>query len=100
MKKLMALYKTPADPQAFMEHYRSTHLPLVKAIPGLLSTELTLIERTIAGEQGHYLLAEMYFSDADSFRSALRSPENAACGNDLENFASGLITIMTGEVIE
>ena len=100
MRKLIALYKAPADTDAFMRHYRETHIPLVGRIPGLVKTELTLIERTLMGEPGNFLLAEMYFADADSFNAAMKSPENAATGADLANFAAGLVTVMTGEVME
>jgi uncharacterized protein (TIGR02118 family) len=99
MKKLIALYKAPGDPDAFMAHYRANHLPLVDKIPKLVRTELTLVERTLMGEQGNYLLAEMYFEDAD-FKDALRSPENAATGADLAAFAEGLVTVMTGSVLD
>ena len=99
MKKLIALYKTPSDPAAFMDHYRETHLPLVQRIPGLVKAELTLVERTLMGEPGNYLLAEMYFADAESFKAAMKSPENAATGADLADFASGLVTVMTGVVL-
>jgi uncharacterized protein (TIGR02118 family) len=100
MKKLIALYRLPLDADGFMEYYRTHHLPLVRKIPGLIRTELTRIERTLMGEQGNFLLAEMVFADADSFKAALKSPENAATGADLGNFAEGLVTVMTGEVIE
>ncbi|HJS40113.1 MAG TPA: EthD family reductase [Sphingomicrobium sp.] len=100
MKKMIVLYKTPADPEAFMRHYREKHLPLVARIPGLVKTELTLVERTLMGEQGNFLLAELYFADAESFKAAMKSTENAATGADLANFAEGLATVMTGEVIE
>lgn len=99
MKKLIALYKTPSDAAAFMHHYRETHLPLVQRVPGLVKAELTLVERTLVGEAGNYLLAEMYFADEDSFKAAMRSPENAATGADLANFAPGLVTVMTGAVL-
>ena len=99
MKKLIALYKAPADAEAFMRHYRETHLPLVQRVPGLVKTELTLIERTLMGEPGAYLLAEMYYADEESFRAAMKSPENAATGADLANFAEGLVTVMTGAVL-
>lgn len=100
MKKLIALYRAPADAEAFMTHYRENHLPLVSKIPGLIRTEVTQIERTMMGEAGNFLLAEMYFADADSFKAAMKSPENGATGADLANFAEGLVTVMTGEVIE
>lgn len=100
MKKLIAIYRTPSDTDAFLIHYREKHLPLASKIPGLIRTEVTRIERTIMGEAGNFLLAEMYFADADSFRTAMKSPENVAAGADLANFAEGLVMIMTGEVME
>jgi uncharacterized protein (TIGR02118 family) len=99
MKKVIALYKTPADPEAFMAHYRTQHMPLVGKVPGLLRTEVNIITRTLMGEQGNFLIAEMYYED-DTFRDAMRSPENAATGSDLALFAEGLVTVMTADVIE
>lgn len=98
MKKIMALYRMPPDVDAFMAHYRGTHLPLTERIPGLLRTEVTRVTRTLAGEEGNYLLAELYFDD-EAFGPAMRSAENAATGADLANFAEGLVTVMAGEVL-
>ena len=100
MKKLIAIYRVPGDAEAFLTHYREKHMPLASKIPGLIRAEVTQIERTILGEAGNFLLAEMYFADADSFKAAMKSPENAATAADLANFAEGLVTVMTGEVIE
>lgn len=100
MKKLIALYKTPANPEAFMRHYRETHLPLVRRIPGLLRAEPTLIDRTLMGGQGYHLLVQMEFADEQAFKAALRSPENAAAGADVGLFAEGLVTLMTGTVLD
>jgi uncharacterized protein (TIGR02118 family) len=83
-----------------MAHYRAVHLPLVARIPGLVRAELTRIDRTLLGEAGNYLLAEMVFADEDSFRAAMKSPENAATGADLGHFAEGLVTVMTGTCME
>ncbi|HJT40688.1 MAG TPA: EthD family reductase [Sphingobium sp.] len=100
MEKLIALYKTPQDPEAFLEHYRAVHVPLVKQLPGLLSVEITLIKRTLLGEEGNFLLAEMAFADPESFKAALKSQENAAVGADAMAFAGSLITVMTGTSVE
>ncbi|RIJ32717.1 EthD family reductase [Henriciella mobilis] len=99
MKKMIALYKAPGDADAFMKHYETTHMPLVEKIPGLVKTELTRIDRTLIGEQGNFLIAEMYFEDEASFKAALKSPENAATGADLANFAEGIVTVMIGETL-
>ena len=99
MKKLIALYKTPADSEAFMAHYRSVHLPLAAKVPGLVRIELSVVTRTLVGQPGNFMLAEMYFEDAQ-FRDALRSPENAAVGQDLALFADGLVTVMTADIVD
>lgn len=99
MKKLLALYEAPGEADLFMEHFRTVHLPLIDKIPGLVRTEVTRIERMLLGKTAFFLLAEMYFADDDSFRTAMHSPENTASGADLANFAGGLATVMTGEVL-
>lgn len=96
MKKMVVLYKVPADPDAFLRYYNETHLPLVDKIPGLVRREVTRFDRTLLGD-GYFLMAEMYFADSESFKTAMRSPENAATGADLANFAEGLATVMIGE---
>lgn len=97
MKKLIALYTKPADEEAFLKHYREVHIPLVEKIPGLQRVEVTMIGPTMIGAKGNYMMAEMYFNDAD-FKAAMGSPENQACGADVPNFAEGLITVMIGDV--
>jgi uncharacterized protein (TIGR02118 family) len=99
MHKLMALYKIPADEAAFFAHYNAVHLPLVDKIPGLVRTEVTKIDRTLMGDEGNFLLAELYFADADSFRKAMKSDENGAVGADAVAFAPGILTVMTGHTL-
>jgi uncharacterized protein (TIGR02118 family) len=99
MKKLLALYRAPSDVDAFMVHYRNVHTPLARKVPGLVRIEVTRVTRTFTGDEGNFLLAELYFED-ETFRDAMRSPENAALGADLPNFAEGLVTVMTGDVLE
>jgi uncharacterized protein (TIGR02118 family) len=91
--KLVALYKQPADPAAFDEAYFKTHIPLVKKLPGLQKTVVTRFTRTLLGD-GFYLMAEMYFADEAALKAAMKSPENAAAGENLDGFARGLYTLM------
>jgi uncharacterized protein (TIGR02118 family) len=97
--KLVAIYRTPADTAAFDEHYFSTHGPLMAKVPGYDKIEVSKVTRTMIGDPGNYLMFEMWFSDKDTFRAALRSPENAAAGADLMGFAGDLVTVFTTEVI-
>lgn len=96
MSKLIALYKQPPDLADFEQQYFSTHLPLLSKVPGLQRTVLTRINRTLMGDS-YYLMAEMYFPDNDTLKAGLRSPEMSAAGENLNSFASGLVTLMFGE---
>lgn len=93
--KLIALYRQPPDTAAFDEAYFNTHLPLLARVPGLQSTAITRITRTLMGEP-FYLMAEMEFADMDALKNGLRSTEMAAAGENLKTFADGLVTLMYG----
>jgi uncharacterized protein (TIGR02118 family) len=70
-------------------------VPLVEKLPGLKSVTITRIKKTLAGD-GFYLMAEMHFADKDSFNAAMKSPEMAATGKDINEFAGDLMTLMIG----
>lgn len=94
--KLIALYKQPEDSAAFDKDYFETHIPLLQKVPSLQKTIVTRFTRTLSGE-GFYLMAEMYFEDKESLKAAMKSPEMAAAGDNLNTFAAGLVTMMYGE---
>lgn len=92
--KLIALYKQPPDPVAFDAEY-ANHLQLVAQIPGLTATRITRFSRTLAGD-GFYLMAEMIFADAAAYKAAMRSPQMAAVGADVNRFAGDILTLLAG----
>lgn len=101
MIKLVALFKQPDDPDGFMRHYREVHEPLVKKTPGLVRYEVSRVTADpFGGEPAYFLVAEMYYPDRDTFRTAMRSPENQAVGKDAISFARGLLTALVCEVDE
>ena len=67
--------------------------------PGLQAVEVTRVTKTLMSSQPYALLVKMSFADDESFRAAMKSPENALTGADLANFADGLATILFGEII-
>jgi uncharacterized protein (TIGR02118 family) len=93
--KLIALYRQPSDSAAFDRAYFGTHLPLLERVPGLLRTSITRFSQTVTGEH-FYLMAEMYFEDAERLKEAMNSPEMAAAGENLNTFAEGLVTLLFG----
>jgi uncharacterized protein (TIGR02118 family) len=96
MSKLIALYRRPVDPAEFDRHYFQAHLPLIAKVPGLQKTTLTRFTRSIMGEE-FYLMAEMTFADRETLKAAMKSPEMAAAGENLNSFAAGLVTLLLGE---
>ena len=98
MIKLLALYKKPADLDAFMKHYEEVHIPLVKKIPGLAKAVINkAIGAPMGGEPAYFMIAEMHFADKPTFDAAMASPENRAAGKDIMSFAKDLATLMVVE---
>ena len=90
MATLLVMYRTPTDPAAFDAHYRSHHIPLAKALPGLRGFEIS--EGPVAtptGPSGVYMVATLRFDDMAAIQAAFSSPEGQAAAADVENFASG-----------
>jgi uncharacterized protein (TIGR02118 family) len=73
-------------------------LPLINKVPGLKKTVITRFTRTLMGD-AHYLMAEMYFDDAEALKSAMKSSEMMEAGANLNSFAQGLVTLMFGEEV-
>lgn len=100
MIKLIVLYGTPTDPGAFDDYYQSTHAPIAAKIPGLRRFEISKIGSLDGSTPQYHLQAELYFDDQNALMAGLGSPEGAAAGADVANFATGGATMLVGEVIE
>jgi uncharacterized protein (TIGR02118 family) len=68
----------------------------MEKVPGLQTMKITRFTRTIMGD-GLYMMAEMTFADADTRKTAMRSEEMGAAGENLNSFAEGLMILMYGE---
>ncbi|MFI9010529.1 EthD family reductase [Actinosynnema sp. NPDC053489] len=105
MIKYVALYRKPADVEAFDEAYFESHLPLVDRTPGLLRAEVAKVSRVFVpgflGEHEPHLVAEMYFESADAMRDAFASPEWQAAGANLSEIGGvELVAMFAAEVVE
>ena len=95
MVRLMALYKEPDDPDAFMRHYEEVHMPLVKRTPGLKTIVVNRVTANLTGGPSPYfMIAEMHYPNQEAFDAAMESVENRAAGEDLMSFAKGLVTLL------
>ena len=99
MVKITALFGHPEDPNAFEEHYTNTHVPLVHEIPELQRFEAARAIATPDGsELPYYRIAELYFEDVEQLQGSLGSDEGQAATADLQNFATGGVTIFISEI--
>lgn len=96
MFKMTVQYPQPDDVAAFDDHYERVHAPLARQIPGL--QRLTISRPKGVGAP--YLVAELWFEDADAFRAAGKTEEMAATGADLPHLPVAAPLTFLGEVYD
>jgi uncharacterized protein (TIGR02118 family) len=97
--ELTVIYHQPEDPGAFDAYYETTHAPLARRLPGLESYTATRPEPGRDGTPaGAYVVAALRFADKVAFGTAMSSEEGKATAEDLPRFATGGVTMLTGEV--
>ncbi len=79
--RFLALYETPADPEVFDRHYRETHIPLIRQLPGLRRYTLGRDVTALHGAP-YYLVAELDWDTMDELQAAFASPEGRATAAD------------------
>ena len=93
MHVLTVCYGHPTDPAAFDAYYTSTHVPLAKKIPGLASFTYRNCASLDGSQPPYHLLAELSFPSQEALNAGMSSPEGAAAGADVPNFATGGVTM-------
>ena len=93
MPRLIVLYNTPEDTDAFDAHYRDVHMPIVSRYPNLRDTRLSKLAGVAGREAAFYLMAEMMFDSAADLDEAIMSEAGAASAKDLRNFAGAGATM-------
>jgi uncharacterized protein (TIGR02118 family) len=85
--RFLALYETPADPEAFDRHYREVHIPLGRRLPGLRRYTLGRETAPVRGGVPYYLVASLEWDSLDGLRAAFASPEGRATAADAARLA-------------
>jgi len=98
MVKMIALYKRPEDVEAFMDHYETVHIPIVRRFPGIIKVEYSRMFDLKGGDANPFMMAEMYFENRDTLMEALRSPAGRESGRDATDFAGPFIQVMFADV--
>ncbi|WP_293676239.1 EthD family reductase [uncultured Phenylobacterium sp.] len=88
MAGLVAIYRRPADVEAFEKHYFETHIPLAKAMPGFRKYEVSSGPISVlAGPTDVYLIGTVHFDDLEAMQRAFASPEGRATAADRQLYA-------------
>lgn len=99
MVKLTALYGHPQDAGAFDRYYEQIHAPLAKKIRGLKGFTT---EKPVAfnpqEKPPYYLIANLYMESMEALQAGLQAPEGQAAAADLQNFATGGVTLFASEL--
>lgn len=99
MFQLTVLYGQPQDTQAFDRHYEQTHAPLAQKIPGVKGYTSTRPSSLSPQEKSpYYLIAILYFDSQQALEAAFQTPEGRAAAGDVQNFATGGVTMLAGGV--
>lgn len=97
--QLTVIYNQPEDSAAFDAYYAQTHAPLTEDLPGLQSFTTCRPDPGPRGEPAAaYLVAELRFEDSAAFGAAMSSDLGRATAADVANFATGGVTMLSGDV--
>src|SRR5262249_14979097 len=80
--RFLAVYETPADPQAFDRHYDEVHVPLGRRLPGLRRYTVGRYATAVRGGKPYHLVAELEWDTMEDLRAAFASPEGHATALD------------------
>ena len=83
MARMIAIYRTPKDVQAFDRHYFEIHVPLAKKLPGLIKYDVS--KRPIVSTTGHtdtYCVGTLHFENMEALKNAFASEVGKACAAD------------------
>jgi uncharacterized protein (TIGR02118 family) len=95
--RVCVCYGHPDDPAAFDDYYERVHVPLARAVPGLVDFTWGKVSTLDGSAPPYYAIASLYFADADSLNTGLRSVEMAAAAADVPKFAPGGVTMFKQE---
>ena len=74
MARMLVIYKTPEDKDAFDKHYFEVHIPLAKKLPGLIKYEVRKSPvMSSTGDSNTYLIGTLHFDSLDAIKTAFAS---------------------------
>lgn len=96
MFKMIAIYKTPADVNAFEDWYQG-HKEIAKKVPLVKEFRFTKVTGGPRGSSDLHLIAEFCFDSKEDFKTAMASPENMAAGKDAFSNYKDIVSVHFAE---
>jgi uncharacterized protein (TIGR02118 family) len=88
MARMVVIYRTPKNVEAFDRHYFDVHIPLAKKLPGLRKYEISYGPvAVLVGSSDVYLIGTLHFDDLAAIKKAFASPEGQAARADRQLYA-------------
>jgi uncharacterized protein (TIGR02118 family) len=94
---VLVLYRRPNDPQRFDRLYFERHAPLARALPGLVSFEVS--RGPVAADEEIHLVAQLRWETREAFDAAMQTPEAAASQESIDAFAAGSYSVLVFETV-
>ena len=80
--RFLAVYETPADPEAFDRYYDEVHVPLGRRLPGLRRYTVGRDVTAVRDGVPYHLIAELEWDTMVDLRAAFASPRGRATALD------------------
>lgn len=98
MYQLTAVYAYPADPDAFVAHYRDVHAKIGAELPDVRFYGWHVCETLDGSRPAHFLAAVVQWDSKDAAVASLASEAGVRAVADLANFADAGCDMQFGEI--
>lgn len=92
MHDVIVTYQTISERDAFVAHYRSVHVPLVRALPGLQEFAWGFVDSPQEGDPK--LIARMTYLSREAADRSFASDAGIAAVADVANFATEGVVVL------
>lgn len=96
MFKMIAIYKVPADVNAFGDWYKG-HMEIANKVPLVKEIRVSKITGGPRGTSDLHLVTELCFTTKEDFKTAMGSPENMAAGKDAFSNYKDIVSVHFAE---
>jgi uncharacterized protein (TIGR02118 family) len=98
MLKMLVLYKTPDDAEAFEKRYVEGHLPIVRGYGNVKDTTFEKVTRTIMGEFPYSHIFTGTWADKDGWKADMNSDLAKKATEDAKSFAPEFDVVVVEEI--